>query len=814
MPLAKQLNCILALLKIIKKKFMKKITLLVALSLCSVLSIFAQGTLNMNLLANVDFPENCNDVWGYVAPDGTEYGIVGTVQATVVFSLADPTNPEQVFRVEGANSTWRDMKTWGDFIYVTTDVGQDGLLIIDMSDAPNNITSRYWMPDFTIDGSTSTLQTCHNLYIDEKGYIYLAGCNMNGGGLIILDAFTTPGQPVYIGAGDARYSHDVMVADDVAYSSDINAGFFSVIDVSDKTNPETLVTQNTTMNFTHNAWRSDDGNYLFTTDERGNAYVDAYDISDLTDIKLLDFHQPAENSGSGVIPHNTHYYDGYLVTSWYTDGVRITDASRPDNLIEVGYYETWQGAPGGFNGCWGAYPYLPSGNVLAVDIQSGFFVLGAEYQRACFLEGTVTDAENGNFLNDVKVEIVAGQINSKLTNNTGEYKSGLAEAGDYAVTFSKPGYENATGIANLVNGQVTILDMELNPLPRFAFSGSTVRDADGNGISNGSVYLVNEQFEFSTFSGTDGTFLIEDVWSGTYDVYGGAWGYRNIYFGEVTIEEAKTIEIRLDEAFMDDFIVDLGWTVEGDATTGMWTRGEPVGTGFGNNILNPDEDIPNDVGDFCYVTGNGGGDAGTDDVDDGSTILTSPMMDLTTMENPTMNYNLWFVNGGGQGAPDDMLTVRVTNGKDEITLETLDANSPASEWITRSEFNLTGMIEITSTMQLIVETGDLGNGHLVEAGIDAFEVTDGQGPSSSVEIDPSISLNAFPNPFTDQVTLEFKALDNVNLILTNIVGQEVLRMDVSNKSSVTFRNELPTGIYFATIGNETKVSAPLKLIAN
>jgi hypothetical protein len=144
----------------------------------------------------------------------------------------------------------------------------------------------------------------------------------------------------------------------------------------------------------------------------------------------------------------------------------------------------------------------------------------------------------------------------------------------------------------------------------------------------------------------------------------------------------------------------------------------------------------------------------------------------------------------------------------------LDQDSPAGDWIARSEFDLTGMIDITNSMQLIVETGDLGNGHLVEAGIDAFEVTDGQGPSSNVDIDQSISLNAYPNPFTDQVTLEFEARDNVQLILTNIVGQEVLKMDVSNKSSITVRNELPTGVYFATIGNETKVSAPLKIIAN
>ncbi len=792
---------------------MNKFTIFLSFIIFGFVSAFGQAGLNMNLLANVDFPEECNDVWGYVAPDGIEYGIVGTVEATVIFSLEDPSNPVQLARIEGANSTWRDMKNWKDHIYVTTDVGQDGLLIIDMTD-PTNITSNYWKPEFTIDGDTRTLQTCHNLYIDENGYIYLAGCNMNRGGLIILDAFTTPGQPIYVGAADPRYSHDVMVVDDVAYSSDINDGSFSVIDVSDKTNPVTLASQNTTMNFCHNAWRSDDGKYLFTTDERGNAYVDAYDITDLTDIKLLDFFQPAENSGKGVIPHNTHYYDGYLVTSWYTDGVRITDASRPDNLIEVGYYETWDGPPGNFNGCWGAYPYLPSGNVLAVDIQSGFFVLGAEYTRACFLEGTVTDAEDGSFLIDVNVEIVASQINADQTNNTGEYKTGLAEAGDYAVTFSKPGYENRTGVATLVNGELTILDMELNPLPRFSLTGSTIRDADGNGISNGAVTIVNDEFEFTAKSATDGTFLIQDLWQGTYDVYGGAWGYRNVYYGEVTIDQAQSIEIRLEEAYMDDFIVDLGWIVEGDAATGMWERGEPQGTAFGNFIVNPGEDIQTDVGDYCYVTGNAGGDPGSDDIDDGSTILISPIMDLTNIQNPTINYNIWFANGGGQGQADDMVAVKVSNGSDEVVLETLDSDSPIlGEW-TKSSFVLTGLIDITNTMTLIVETGDLGNGHLVEAAIDAFEVTAGQGPSSTVEIDENISLRAYPNPFVDQVTFEFGAQEVANLIITNIVGKEVLRMDVSNMTTITFENELAAGVYFATIGNDVKVSTALKLICN
>ena len=80
-----------------------------------------------------------------------------------------------------------------------------------------------------------------------------------------------------------------------------------------------------------------------------------------------------------VIPHNTHVFGDYLVTSYYTSGVTIIDASDPFNLIEVAYYDTSPSSGGSFDGCWGAYPYLPSGLILATDQQEGLFVLHTPY---------------------------------------------------------------------------------------------------------------------------------------------------------------------------------------------------------------------------------------------------------------------------------------------------------------------------------------------------------------------------------------------------------------------------------------------------
>ena len=74
----------------------------------------------------------------------------------------------------------------------------------------------------------------------------------------------------------------------------------------------------------------------------------------------------------------------YLVISYYRDGVIIVDVSDPANMVEVGQFDTspFSSAPG-FQGCWGAYPYLSSGNILATDRQEGLFVLSPNYVEAC-----------------------------------------------------------------------------------------------------------------------------------------------------------------------------------------------------------------------------------------------------------------------------------------------------------------------------------------------------------------------------------------------------------------------------------------------
>ena len=478
-------------------------TLLFISLLCTCVS--AQSAFNTALRDNLDYADDLNDVWGYVAPDGTEYALVGLYNRLSIVSLADPDNIVEVASVSGANSTWRDMKTYGEHAYVVAEKGQDGILSVDLSNLPASVTYQFYNTNNLPSGD---LKQAHNLFIDEgTGLAYLAGASfasgrVNGGGMVIYDVATTPGVPAFVAFGPSIYSHDVFVQNDLMYASEIYAGKLTIYDVSDLQNITTVGSTPTPTTFTHNAWASADGNYVFTTDERGGASTAAYGISDPNDIMLMDEFRPARSLNTSTIPHNVHVHNNYLVISHYTDGVEIVDAADPDNLIEIAYYDTWTGGDGGFSGSWGAYPFLPSGLMLASDIDNGLFVFEVDYQRASRLAGNITDAATGAVLNNVTVTIAdpAGTTDGSIA--TGNYKTGVAADGMINVTYALSGYEPQTMAVDFQRGVETTQDVALvsSTLPvmlssfRAApFGKSSARLAWSTAFESGSDHFLVER---------------------------------------------------------------------------------------------------------------------------------------------------------------------------------------------------------------------------------------------------------------------------------------------------------------------------------
>jgi len=328
----------------------------------------------MTLLGKLDYEQGLNDVWGYVDDIGNEYAIVGVINGTSIVDVTDPFNLVEKAFIPGPSSTWRDMKTFGHYAYIVHDSfsngDSQGLLIIDLSDIAQGQVSTNSILDISY-------SRFHNIFIDEKGIAYLFGGDYDNGGVLIYDLTNDPEAPIYLGEFEETYLHDGMVRGDTLWGSAVYNGTLMAIDVSDKSNPIIMGTVSTPHNFTHNAWVSDDGNTVFTTDEVAGAYVAAVDVSDVTDMSVVDQIQ-SWSPQTNVIPHNTHVKGKYLITSYYCDGVTVVDASDPTNLQEVAYYDTSDSTGGTFSGAWGAYPYLPSGNILVTDRQEGLHILSID----------------------------------------------------------------------------------------------------------------------------------------------------------------------------------------------------------------------------------------------------------------------------------------------------------------------------------------------------------------------------------------------------------------------------------------------------
>jgi choice-of-anchor B domain-containing protein len=418
------------------------------------LSAFSQ---NISFRSNIQYPRILSNLWGYTdTVNYKEYALVGVETGLSIVDVTDPDHPNALFYVPNDTSVWQEPKVWSHYAYVTNETG-DGLLIVDLGHLPDSVNYRHWnnIPN-------QNYQKAHSCFIDDKGFIYLTGTNVYNH-MFICDLKPDPWNPTYAGFYDDFYVHDCFARNDTIYASEILNGQFSVIDARNKDSLHVIVRQSTPFNFSHNVWLSDDSRYLFNTDEKKFAPVTSYDISDLSDIKELDRYRHSDYDSS--IVHNTYYRNGFIYTSYYRDGVTIVDAHKPDNLVEVGWFDTSPYAPGdGFQGCWGVYPFFASGNIICSDRQEGLFVLSPTLHRACYLEGNVTVQQTGNAFPNITVEVI-GQQRLKNTDVLGAYKTGVADSGLYDVRFSDFSSGCLTKIISgvaLSPGNVTTLNVALS----------------------------------------------------------------------------------------------------------------------------------------------------------------------------------------------------------------------------------------------------------------------------------------------------------------------------------------------------------------
>ncbi|MEM7040970.1 MAG: choice-of-anchor B family protein, partial [Bacteroidota bacterium] len=297
---------------------------------------------------------------------------------TYFIDITVPTAPVVVQYEAGgfAGAVWRDFKTYQNYCYGVADLGNSSTLqVFDLSNLPTSVTKVY--------DSNNFFRRAHNIFVDTlSGRLYCSGANNNNQGITVLDIKTNPANPtLLIQANLGAYSHDIYVENDTVYSfTGVDAG----VQVWDFSNlPAVNLISNLPFypeaGYCHSGWLDKTGNFLYHADETSNTGIKISDFSNLAAPSTVSTFRSALLAPihTNSMPHNVFVRGDLLFISYYEEGVQVYDISNPVVPVKVGFWDTHPSNTdyNGTFGCWGVYPYFPSGTIIASDDLNGLFVL-------------------------------------------------------------------------------------------------------------------------------------------------------------------------------------------------------------------------------------------------------------------------------------------------------------------------------------------------------------------------------------------------------------------------------------------------------
>lgn len=606
-----------------------------------------------------------NDCWGYVSPTGREYAIMGLEGGFGFVEITNPTSPVIVDTVSGPSSLWHDVKVVGQYAYGVSE-GGSGIQVMDLSDIDNgNVTLvRNW--------TSGGYSTSHNIVTNEEtGSLWVVGTNIGNGGLIHVD-ISNPELPQFDGGWTEMYVHDAQVVTwdsgamagrELAFCAGGFSGGFSstglrIVDVTNPNNTQTIATLfYNNAGYAHQVWISEDQKYLYLNDELDEGASVA-----VTTTRIINIEDPqnpffvgTSTTGLAAVDHNLYIRDGVMYQANYRSGLRVFDALDPANPIEIAYLDT--------------YPDSDSASFNGAWSNYPFFPSG---------NILISDIERGLFV--VRLD---AQLRPMALASEGDLPSVVSPAGG-AVLSAKPITRDGVSVASVE----LMLDSGSGFSP-IAMSGN------GDGTYSAALPIVpcGDDIRYYFTAQTDDGFVATFPTNGASDPLSAA------------------VISSINELFVDNAETNTGWTVSGSVADGAWNRGVPVG---GGDRGDPPTDF--DGSGRCWLTDNVDGNS---DVDDGTTILTSPALDASS-GNTTLSFALWYSNN--VGVIDDSMNVQVSNnnGNSWTTILTLGPGDAASGggWNTYSYELDTLFANPSSQVRLRFNVSDTGAGSVVEAGVD------------------------------------------------------------------------------------------------
>jgi len=411
------------------------------------------------------------DCWGYRDDiTGKEYAILGSTEGISIWNITDPFNPYQTgFFFGVAQSVYRDCEVFNKHIYGVSQGPTSGMQIIDITN-----------PEAPVARPTFGSFTARNFHIDAAAGVGYAigwhptvesGAKSDQSSAEMLSAargfhawsLANPESPESLAVYVFPYFHDAVIRGGKLYGGAITeAGRFDIVRVSNLPAVSNVATVTYPNGQSHGTALSDNGLYCYVADELlNNGNVRVFDISDTSDVlQVASF-----SAVAGTSVHNIATLRDTVYCAWYEAGVRMFDCTNPESPVLIGTYDTGPDTAAvvaGYTGCWGVYPKLPSGVIIASDILQGMSLL-YHTELIGTVSGTVTDLITGLPITAAQVAVPDFFNARSNTNGAGNY-SRVLPGGMHDVIASKAGYYSDTLSVNVLDGQTSALNFQLVPL--------------------------------------------------------------------------------------------------------------------------------------------------------------------------------------------------------------------------------------------------------------------------------------------------------------------------------------------------------------
>jgi choice-of-anchor B domain-containing protein len=460
---------------------MKK-TILSLILLLSIFTIKAQfAASNFTLLSNIS-PQTGSGTkysgcWGWTQPvTNKEYAIACSKNGTYFVDVTNPLTPTVSAYVAGtsSNGSWRETKTYQNYCYVVCDDGSStGFQVIDMSTLPATVT--------LVSSNMNLFKRGHACWVDGDK-LYVSGITYSNTATSSMNVYSlaNPASPVLLRELSQDYSfityvHDAFVRNDTVYASCGYQGLHVFKFNSNNTFTQLgSLTTYSGSGYNHATSLTPDGQTMVMLDEvPASLPIKVLNVNNLSNIQVM----ATTNQFPQTTPHNPFVVSNqYCFISSYKDGTQLYDISNPSAPFLAGYFDTYNQGGGNNNnwagsayaGQWGCYPYFPSKNIFALDMQNGVFMI-----KSHLFQNLLTDVKTNSVAdldlriypnpaqNELSFNLPAELINTATTIEIYDAQGKLALSRPVNELQSLTIYQRSIKLNNLANG-LYILKLSAN----------------------------------------------------------------------------------------------------------------------------------------------------------------------------------------------------------------------------------------------------------------------------------------------------------------------------------------------------------------